>query len=605
MSSHNFKKNGPKNGAVRGFTLIEAVVGSAVALIIAMAAYQAYVSIFQLAGLDQDKVLALELANEQFEIVRNLPYANIGVPDGIPSGVIPQNQTLVRGGITFTVSTIIRNIALSFGAQEASSTASTTPAEKLVAVTISCASCKNFTPLTLTTEVAPKNIITDTTQGALTINAIDSNGNPISGANVTVTDSQVTPTTVVNDTTGDDGALNIVGVATGTDAYQITVTKAGYSTDQTYPISATNTTPTQPNATVLAEQVTSDSFAIDRLSTIDVSSQTQACALVPNVGFSIVGSKTIGAGIPKYAATTSTGAGGTLALNNMEWDTYTFGLTGSSYDLAGMNVIDPVTVSPSSTQAVNLVLTAKNPDSLLVAVKDSSTLLPLSGAMVTLSNTSGYSSTETTGEGYDIQTDWSGGPGQSDYSVANEYFSDNGGIANSSPAGDISLVQSGGSYVPSGVLQSSTFDTGTSSNFDNIIWQPSSQPVGAGANSVEVQIATSPTDTSTTTWNFTGPDGTNGTYYTASNSTIASSNNGNRYLRYEVFLNTQSATNTPQLSSVAFTYGTSCTPPGQVLFQGLSPGSYTLTTSATGYTTNSISVTVSSAWSQQTVPLGP
>jgi hypothetical protein len=602
MSSHNFKNSGQKNA---GFTLVEAVVGSAVLLIIAITAYQAYVSIFKLAGLDQDKVLALELANEQFEIVRNLPYSNIGVPNGIPSGVIPQNQTLVRGGVTFGVSTVIRNIALSLGAQEASSTASTTPAEKLVAVTISCSTCTNFTPLTLTTEVAPKNIITDTTQGALTINAIDSNGNPVSGASVTVTDSQVTPSTVVSDTTGDDGALNIVGVATGTAAYQITVTKSGYSTDRTYPISATNTTPTQPNATVLAEQVTSASFAIDKLSTVNVSSETQACALVPNTNFTIVGAKTIGAGIPKYAATTTTGGTGTFTLNNMEWDTYIFGLSGNSYDLVGMNVINPVKVSPNSTQSVNLVLTAKSPDSLLVAVEDNSTLLPLSGATVTLSNSSGYSSTQTTGEGYLIQTDWSGGPGQSDYTNATHYFSDNGSIANSSPAGDISLVRSGGNYVPSGVLQSSTFDTGTSSNFDNIIWQPSSQPVGAGTNSVQLQIATSPTDTSTTTWNFTGPDGTNGTYYTASNSTISSFNNGNRYVRYEVFLNTQSATNTPELSSVAFTYGTSCTPPGQVLFQGLSPGAYTLTTSAAGYTGSSLSVTVSSSWSQQTVPLGP
>ncbi len=602
MSFHNFKNSGRKNA---GFTLVEAVVGSSVFLIIAIAAYQAYASIFQLAAVDQNKVLALELANEQFEIVRNLPYANIGVPNGIPSGVIPQNQTLTRGNSAFTVSTIVRNITISLGAQSASSTASTTPAEKLVEVTISCATCKNFTPLALTTQVAPKNIITDTTQGALTINAFDANGNPVSGAAVTVINNKVTPSIVVNDTTNDSGVLNIVGVATGTAAYQITVTKSGYSTDQTYPISATNTTPTHPNATVLAEQVTSSSFSIDKLSTIGISSETNACALVPNVGFTLVGSKTIGAGLSKYAATSTTGSGGQLTLNNMEWDTYTFGLNGSSYDLAGMNVINPVTVSPNSTQNVTLVLTAKHPDSLLVAVQDNSTLLPLSGATVTLSNSSGYSSTQTTGEGFFDQSDWSGGPGQSDYATTNQFFSTDGNVNVSNPAGDINLIKSGNNYIASGWIQSSTFDTGTASNFDNIIWQPSNQPVGAGASSVQLQIATSPTDTSTTTWNFTGPDGTSGTYYNVSNSTINSANNGNRYLRYQVFLNTQSATNTPDLSDIAFTYGTLCTPPGQVLFQGLSAGSYTLTTSAPGYAGNSTGVTVSSSWTQQTVPLGP
>jgi prepilin-type N-terminal cleavage/methylation domain-containing protein len=601
MLFHNLTKIGRKRG---GFTLVEVVVGSAVFLIIAMAAYQAYASLFTLAALDQYKILAIELANEQFEIVRNMPYANVGVQNGIPNGVIPQTQILTRGNVPFTVMTVVRNITVSLGAANASSTASTSPSEKLVAVTISCGTCKNFTPLTLTTQVAPKNIITDTADGALSIKAFDANGNPVSGASVTVTNSTVTPSIVVNDTTNDEGVLNIVGVATGTSAYQITVTKPGYSTDRTYPPGGSgNPSPTEPNATVIAQQVTSDSFSIDALSTILVSSVTAACAVVPNVGFNSVGSKTIGAGVPKYAATTTTGSGGQVTLNNMEWDTYTFGLNSGSYDLAGLNVLNPVTVNPGSTQNVLLVVVPKNADSLLVAVEDSATLLPLSGATVTLSN-GGYSSMQTTGQGFFDQTDWSGGSGQSDYSNTNQYWSDNGDINNSNPAGDINLVKTAGVYAPSGSLQSSIFDTGTSSNFDNIIWQPTNQPVATGQNSVELQIATSPTDTSTTSWNYVGPDGTNGTYYTVSNSPIGSLHNGDRYFRYSALLNTQSSTNTPDISDVAFTYSTACTPPGQVLFQGLSSGAYTLTVSAPGYTSISSSVTVSSSWSQQTVTLG-
>jgi hypothetical protein len=81
--------------------------------------------------------------------------------------------------------------------------------------------------------------------------------------------------------------------------------------------------------------------------------------------------------------------------------------------------------------------------------------------------------------------------------------------------------------------------------------------------------------------------------------------NGDRYLRYQVLLNTPSATNTPDVSSMAFTYSTACTPPGQVLFQGLSSGTYTLTTSATGYVTNVVSITIGSSWMSQTVVLTP
>ena len=81
--------------------------------------------------------------------------------------------------------------------------------------------------------------------------------------------------------------------------------------------------------------------------------------------------------------------------------------------------------------------------------------------------------------------------------------------------------------------------------------------------------------------------------------------NGDRYLRYQALLSTASATNTPDLSDVAFTFSTACTPPGQVLFQGLTPGTYTLTTSASGYTTNSVPVTINSPWSSQTVVVSP
>ena len=143
------------------------------------------------------------------------------------------------------------------------------------------------------------------------------------------------------------------------------------------------------------------------------------------------------------------------------------------------------------------------------------------------------------------------------------------------------------------------------SNFHALIWQPGNQPAAAGANSVMMQIATNATDTATTSWNYVGPDGTNGSYFTSANSTIGSAHDGDRYLRYKLYLQTSSATNTPDVSDVAFTFTTSCTPPGQVLFQGLSAGTYNLSVSDSGYTTSTSTVTISSAWKEQPVILGP
>src|SRR5262245_43765826 len=94
----------------RGFTLVEILVAAAVFLVISLSAYNAYISLFKLVDLSQYRVLATALANEQFEIARNMPYADVGVQDGIPDGKIPQTQVLTRAGIPFTVTTIVRNI---------------------------------------------------------------------------------------------------------------------------------------------------------------------------------------------------------------------------------------------------------------------------------------------------------------------------------------------------------------------------------------------------------------------------------------------------------------------------------------------------------------
>ena len=50
----------------QGFTLIEAVIGGALFLILALAVYQVYVSIYAVIAANQDQTLAVELANEQF-----------------------------------------------------------------------------------------------------------------------------------------------------------------------------------------------------------------------------------------------------------------------------------------------------------------------------------------------------------------------------------------------------------------------------------------------------------------------------------------------------------------------------------------------------------
>src|SRR5262249_54782664 len=153
----------------------------------------------------------------------------------------------------------------------------------------------------------------------------------------------------------------------------------------------------------------------------------------------------------------------------------------------------PFALNPGNAQNVQFILMPKNGTSLMVSVTDSTTGLPLSGAAVELSGGGGYDQSQITGQGYLSQTDWSGGSGQSMYSNQSQYSTDNGLVDVSTSSGNILLRQTFGSYNTSATatLESSTFDTGTSSNFYTFSWNPIGQPGLAGGAPVKFQFATS------------------------------------------------------------------------------------------------------------------
>lgn len=582
----------------RGFTLVEVLVGATVFLIVSLAAYNAYIGLFRLIDLSQYKILAVNLANEQFEIARNMPYEDVGIVGGIPSGNLVQNQTLVRGGVTFNVRTTVRNLDLAFDGVIGGSPNDLSPADnKLVDITVSCTGCRNMQPVSLTGQIAPKNLETASTNGALFVRVFDANGQPVQGATVSITNVATTTTISIEDVTDSTGMLQIVDVPPGVTAYRIVVSKTGYSIDRTYPPGGSgNPTPSKPDATVLLQQVTQVSFAIDKVGVLNISSVSPTCVAVPDFNFALVSSKQIGVNLPKFSQNLVTNSSGVLGLNTMEWDTYTVIPTDASFVVTGLNPLNPVTVNPDTTQELQIISVPFLPQSVLITVKDSATQLPLSGADVVLSRDS-WTSTMTTGKGFINQTDWSSGPGQSEYSLDDMYFSDDGGVDVLTSPGEVTLREAFGTYNASGIFESSTFDTGSLSNFYTFTWSPTDQPVDTGAGSLRFQIATA-TSTNPTTWEFLGPDGTTATYYTIPDSPIHTIHNGDRYLRYRAYLSTAVDTATPRVSDVAFTFTSSCTPPGQVIFSNLANDEYHIQVRKEGYVTQDYDVTANVGWQE-------
>ncbi len=599
-----FNKKIHKNN---GFSAIETLVGVAVLAMILTTVYQVYFSLMDAVRLGKMKVVASSLIAEQFEIVRNLPYSDVGISGGIPDGKLTGFKTVSRSGNDFGITTTIRNIDDPFDGTIGGTPNDTSPADyKLVEVEVDCISCKNFTPVSLTTIVAPKNLEMSSGNGALFVRVFDSNGVPVQGANVQIENNQETPAIVINDVTNNAGMLQIVDTPPGVEAYEITVTKDGYSTEKTYPSGAPeNPNPNKPHATVLQEDVTQVSFAIDKTSTLNISSVTETCAPVSNVDFQIAGSKTIGTNpdILKYYQSLSTDSSGISVLSGLEWDTYSASSSDSVYDFSGSIPLLPINLSAGSSQDLKFVVSTKSNNNFLVTVKDASTQLPLENATVSLKRAGSATTTLVTSQGFLRQTDWSLGSGQVNFINEKMYFNSDGNIKINNPEGSILLESDAFGYVSSGELESSSFAMGPGSNFDKIIWTPQSQPTETGPNSVKFQIAS---NNDNATWEFLGPNGATSTYYTLSDTNINPIHNGDKYFRYKVFLETADNNFTPRIDEVSFTFSSACIPPGQVFFKNLPSDTYELTVSAPGYQTFLDSnVDISSPWSQYEVSLSP
>ena len=386
----------------KGFTLIETLVGSAIFLVVALATYQVFVALMNGVAVSRVKITITALADEQFEIIRNMPYADIGTIGGIPSGKITHNQTITRGTFTFNASTVVRNIDDSFDGTIGGTPNDPSPADyKLVDLTISCLNCSNIiTPLKFDALFAPRALETASTNGALFIQVFDANGTPISNTSLHIVDTQTNPDTIIDDVTDNNGWLKIIDAPPGINAYNITASKSGYTTDQTYPLGGNaGNDPVNPDATVSIGQVTQKSLSIDKLSSISIKTIDTSCNPLPNIPFSLMGTKTIGTDILKYGTHNFTSDSlGQNYISNLEWDTYSTILTNqSSYDLVGVNPNPSFILNPNENKIIQMITAPHNGNAILLSIKDAAGN-PIDGATVEITKT-GFNETKTTNSG--------------------------------------------------------------------------------------------------------------------------------------------------------------------------------------------------------------
>jgi type II secretory pathway pseudopilin PulG len=251
----------------KGFTLLEAVIGIGLIVIVFTALYGAFVFGVKVVGQSKAQVGAIALANQRMEQLRNFPYKNVGTLGGIPSGNIPETEIITKNVVPYTIKTTIIYIDDPFDGTV--TTTDTLPADyKRAKIKVSW-SVFFGGEINLITDIVPKGIETEAGGGTLIIWALNSLGQGVSRANIHIVNDQISPLVDVNYQTNDSGYFILAGAPTSTESYKVTVGKNGYSQDRTYGVEEV-ANPARPLLSVFERQLTEVSFSIDKLSAFSI-----------------------------------------------------------------------------------------------------------------------------------------------------------------------------------------------------------------------------------------------------------------------------------------------------------------------------------------------
>ncbi len=582
-----------------GFTIIEVLIGIFILGVLLVGVMGSFSALSRATRGAREQTVLSSLSTQYLEIVRNIPYSDVGTINGNPNGTLPDLTNAFSSTIEGKQYKIYYEVTYIDDPADGTIVAGTDPSPndyKQVKMFIKRLSDNQIT--NFLTNVSPKGLEGISNAGALSLRVFDQTGVAVPSADIHIQSVGLTPAIILDRQSDSSGNWIEVGLPAGTNVYHITVSKTGYVGDQTYPISGGNPNPTKPDATVTNGHVTQISFSIDLPSNLTIRTQNQSCAAVNGINMNVRGAALIGTTPNVYNYNqNSSSSSGQVALTGLAGDTYTPTLlTGQSYIVYGTSPIQQISVLPNTTQIFTMILGPASTNSLLVIVKDAATGAALEGANVQLhyggSTPADYYG--TTGGNVWQQINWTGGSGQADYTVTNKYFADDGNIDVTTAPTGVRLKKVSNKYQLSGNLTSSTFDTTGSSNFTTISWNPPSQTSGT---TLKFQVAS---NNNNTTWNYKGPDGTASTYYTTPGSSINSVHDNDRYIRYKAFLSTTSTSKTPVLSNITINYVAGCFSPGQTIFPNLTASSsYTLTVTMPGYQThidNNLNINGNQSW---------
>ena len=356
---------------------MESVVALGIFALISTALFSLFFVGLRVVNEDKARIGARTIAEEHMEILRNLPYDEIGTVGGVPAGEIETEEEITLNNITYDVETDIRYVDDDY--DDVAPTDLVNVDYKQIRISISWNSQVDAEPLTLVSNIVPRGMESLEGGGTLWIEAHDSTPNPIANATVQIINNEVTPTVSINSQTNDDGIYILPGALVATQSYEVLVTKSGYSTGQTYTLDPINNpNPDPAHLSVGESEVTNKIFIIDLLSDLSIHAQDYDTGdPIDDFTFTLQGDDTIGTdgeGMPiyKYDEEHITAGGGDVSLTDLDPDTYIVSFDGATtgYDLAGSNPLLPYLLTPDDSVAMTLYLAPHASNTLLVTVLD-------------------------------------------------------------------------------------------------------------------------------------------------------------------------------------------------------------------------------------------
>lgn len=266
----------------KGFTTIELLVSCVVISILALSVFSAYIALNSVTIFAKQKIIGTEIATNQLEYLKSLPYDNLAVVGGaIPHpSPLPNTKTETIDGINYIVKSSINYVddahdgcasypdeatknllCRNLPSPTGSPLIDLNPADyKIVNVKVEVNANK---VAELDTQISARVAETDSTTGALIVKIIDSSGNPVSGATATVVNNTLSPSINISDSTDVNGIALFYGLPpdTGND-YLISATKTGYSSLSTIkPVGSLS--PNFPSQNIVTQQSSSVTLTIN------------------------------------------------------------------------------------------------------------------------------------------------------------------------------------------------------------------------------------------------------------------------------------------------------------------------------------------------------